>query len=79
MTLEDNILSSYGGIDRNNLLQVLPVFDTESGIDPLIFSPYYTPETLSHALVETFEYFTVLSLNCQSLSAKFDKIHYVYF
>ena len=61
-------------MDRNNLLQILPVFDTESGIDPLIFSPYYTPETLSHALAETFEYFTVLSLNCQSLSAKFDKI-----
>ena len=65
-SLEEIILSNYGGISKNNLSNIL-ITDID---DPLIHSPYCTPEDMCTALKDKHRDFTILSLNCQSLQAK---------
>ena len=61
MSLEQSVFCSYGGVNRNNLLKVLIQNDIDNIDSSVLFSPYYTP-------------FTILTLNCQSLNAKFDEV-----
>ena len=69
-SLEEIILSNYGGISKNNLSNIL-ITDID---DPLIHSPYCTPEDMCTALKNKHRDFTILSLNCQSLQAKYNQL-----
>ena len=74
MSLEHSILCSYGGVDKNNLLKVLIQNDIDNIDSSVVFSPYYTPDTAVTVLSEYSDSFTILTLNCQSLNAKFDEL-----
>jgi hypothetical protein len=75
MVLEDIILANYGGLERNNLLDTLHLNMTEmDNIDFIVPSPYYSPDSFSENLGESLNKFTILSLNCQSIRAKFNNL-----
>ena len=44
MSLEESILNNFGGIKRNNLKDIIQFNMSESDIDCLVSSPYYSPE-----------------------------------
>ena len=71
-----DILNNFGGVDNNNLLNLVQmnIPDVED-INGFLSSPYFLPDELTQtALIDKSNYFTILSLNCQSLNAKFDQI-----
>ena len=70
---ENNILHNYGGLSSNNLLEKLNIPDLDK-LDFMISSPYLTPDRLVANLEDSDNYFTLFSLNCQSLNAKFDRL-----
>ena len=74
MTAEE-ILYNHGGEKYKNLLEMLHLYfpDTENiyNISP---SSYYSCDAVIKKLNQNMNQFTVLSLNCQSLGAKFDKL-----
>ena len=60
---------------NNDFVQVLKLKLPEiSDIASLISSPYYSSDNLITTLKDKAKHFTVLSLNCQSLNAKFDAL-----
>jgi len=71
-SLDSTILNNYGGLDHNSLLNRIAsddYFNEESGFD-LQQSAYYTSDDLNL----NDSKFTVISLNCQSLRAKYNSI-----
>ena len=74
--LSEQILVNYGGIEQNNLMHIIQEHITEiDNISNLQSSIYVSNNDLQAKLNVFNDNFTVLSLNCQSLPAKFDKIH----
>ena len=73
--LESEILKNFGGASVNNLKNVLQNTD---GIDYEIrtfdHSPYFDSYSIDKALCPNTEKFTILSINIQSINAKFDKL-----
>ena len=67
----DDILDSYGGKDIHDLCQVLNSSIDNEENSYMSKSPYYTLESVSSALKENKGNFTILSLNAQSIRAKF--------
>ena len=70
MALDELILSNFGGKAKNNLLNMLP----EDAMS-ILESPYYATDDISTFFGNKFNQFLILSLNCQSLNAKFDRIN----
>ena len=69
------ILDKFKGSIKHDLLQILQINVNDlDAPDNLISSPYYSPVELENKLKDTSEFLSVLSLNCQSLNAKFDEI-----
>ena len=76
MSSQNSILNQYGGPENNSLLHILRSDEENSDEEPVVFehSRYVDLESL----VEEFEInkniFKVMSLNCQSLTAKIDQL-----
>jgi len=70
------VLDSFGGLDQNSLLnQLLVQADSADEIEPIPQSMYYNLDDFSISLTESStQDFTIVSLNSQSLRAKFDQI-----
>ena len=75
VSLEERVLSNYGGIMKNDLLNNLDFNISEiENIDNIYVSPYYSPEETAIRLKDKFNEFSIVSLNCQSLNAKYDQL-----
>ena len=74
---ESEILERFGGVDRNNLNNMLASDDLDSEIDFSSYSPYVTQEGLPNYIGDDKNKFSIFSLNCQSINAKYDKIKVV--
>ena len=71
----DEILRNTGGRSKNNLNEILNNFtDTDIEIDTFSESPYIDIDSLSEQLNPHTKKFSVLSVNIQSINAKFDKL-----
>ena len=70
-----NVLQTQGGLNGNSLIDILGAMHTEDE-EPIIFenSVYLDNQALIDALRSKQNVFKVLSLNCQSLYAKFDQL-----
>ena len=75
LVTSDNILNSYGGRVMNDLNEIILGNDQQNyETDISISSQYVTLSQLPAAVQEYSNGFSVLSLNCQSINAKFDVI-----
>ena len=73
-TLENDILSNYGGIVRNSLNELLSnKEDFDYAISIASDSPYVDRENIANYLKSHTHNFTVLDLNIQSINSKFDE------
>ena len=71
----DEILRNVGGKSGNDLNEILNNFaDTDFEIDTFSESPYIDIDSLSEQLIPHTNKFSVLSVNIQSINAKFDKL-----
>ena len=71
-------MKNFGGIRKNNLTNVMeqpPGNDTDE-IENIKFipSPYYSRDKFISVLHGKNDEFCILSLNCQSIHAKFDRL-----
>ena len=74
--LEETILRNYGGVDINSLQNKIDFqLDDETDNTPnfTISSPYFDMDEMMHFIEINRNKFKILSLNCQSLNAKFDE------
>ena len=68
-----NILSNFGGLEANSFLKVLGIDNEENNeINITNPSPYYSLEQFVDYIHTLKDKFVVLSLNIQSINAKFD-------
>ena len=80
MSTETDILATIGGLHNNSLNHILNADvagkneDIDSEITTIKHSPYLNNSEFSKILKENQLQFCVLSLNIQSLNAKFDKL-----
>ena len=66
------ILNQFGGYKPNDLNEKLSLYDEEPNETPTIsLSPYLTNAMIPNYLKDYGHSFTVMSLNCQSINAKF--------
>ena len=71
----DETLRNIGGKSKNDLNEILNNFtDTDFEIDIFSESPYIDINSLSEQLIPHTKKFSVLSVNIQSINAKFDKL-----
>ena len=71
----DEILRNIGSKSKNDLNEISNNFtDTDFEIDTYSESPYIDIDSLSVQLISHTKKFSVLSLNIQSINAKFDKL-----
>ena len=74
-SLEETILLNYGGYKNNNLLEILQLNDFDIEYNECFSpSPYHVPASVIATIKQKPKTFTVISLNCQSINAKFDKL-----
>jgi hypothetical protein len=73
---DNDILSSYGGLERNCLLNITNQDEdnNEEGFSEFHNSPYYSTDQFTNITHTLSPSFTVLSLNCQSLNSKYNSI-----
>lgn len=69
--LEDEILRYFGGVENNNLINKISSQDDEQEPQVYVHSPYFDSSNILDALLPLRDEFTILSLNVQSLNAKF--------
>ena len=70
-----DILKNFGGINRNNLNELLQnPEDLDNAISIVSESPYIDPNNVTDYLKSFTEHFSVLGINIQCLNAKFDKL-----
>ena len=77
MTIEEHILRHFGGFEQNSLLHLLNEEHShlEQGmLDVLQLSPYTDEYSLTSVIKFKQHDFKIISLNCQSLSAKIDNL-----
>ena len=73
--LNDGLLRNIGGKSKNDLNEILNIFtDTDFEIETFSKSPYIDIDFLSEQLSPHTKKFSVLSVNIQSINAKFDKL-----
>ena len=71
----DSILNQFGGYKPNDLNEKLSLYDEETNEIPTIsLSPYLTNAMIPNYLKDYGHSFTVMSLNCQSINAKFGQL-----
>ena len=71
----DEILRNIGGKSKSHLNGILDNFtDTDFEIDTFSESPYIDIDSLSEQLIPHTKKLSVLSVNIQSINAKFDKL-----
>ena len=72
---DDDILRNFGGVSQNNLNSLMESFESDTNeISLSSFSPYKLMEEIPVYFKDYKTNFTILTLNCQSLNAKIDKI-----
>lgn len=72
---QNDLLRGLGGTQNNDLNYLLKSDeDSEDEIKTFVQSNYYDWDGLKDVLISCKENFTILSLNCQSINAKIDKI-----
>ena len=81
MSTEEYVLRKYGGVNNNSLNQVLNLVNNndrdESEIEDfniIKHSPYVNNNEFISFCIERRKHFTILSLNIQSIHAKFDQL-----
>ena len=78
MITEEKILSNFGGVEKNNLNYIISngtLFnDNDDDNITLLPSPYCSLDETVMVLNDKSPNFIILSLNCQSINAKFDQI-----
>ena len=80
MIFEEAILGNCGGLAKNNLNTVIEQYiNTEDYIISLPISSYYSHDQIPTLLSKKVHRFTTLTLNCQSLNSKFDKLSLLIF
>ena len=71
----DEIFRNIGAKSKNDLNEILNNFtDTDFEIDTFSESPYIDIDSLSEQLIPHTKKFAALSVNIQSINAKFDKL-----
>ena len=70
-------LEYCGGIENNSLWHLLNAQNNNIDDEPEIIkhSPYYNDHSLNNLFLKKGNIFNILSLNCQSINAKFDQIN----
>ena len=68
------ILEEFGGSARNDLNSVLSSNNIDDDIDLSSYSPYLTIKQLPNYVSQITKEFSIFTLNCQSINAKFDQI-----
>ena len=66
------ILEEFGGSARNDLNSVLSSNNIDDDIDLSSYSPYLTIKQLPNYVSQITKEFSIFTLNCQSINAKFD-------
>ena len=69
-----NILEPYGGSINNDLINVMGNINEEEEINMTHMSPYYAIDSLPLKAKNGDRQFTLLSLNSQSIHAKFSSL-----
>ena len=73
--MDDDILKQYGGRKPNDLNDLLHSFhDSENEIPTMHHSQYYEWEGMRDIMITNKDNFSLLSINIQSIRAKFDKL-----
>ena len=70
----DDILKKFGGCYANDLVNLFDPDNDEDEPVSITHSPYYSTEDMQHSLKKFGSDFTVLTLNAQSVNAKFSEI-----
>ena len=73
--MDSVILENVGGLHSHSLAHILNVDNTDDAkeLNIIKHSPYFDQKKILKILKEENENFTVLSLNVQSINAKFDQ------
>ena len=72
---DDEYLKQYGGSQKNDLNRLLHTFqDSDDEVTTMQHSHYYEWEGLRDIMISSKGNFSLLSLNIQSIRAKFDKL-----
>ena len=73
-TVENDVLQHFGGVNKNNLNELLShPDDLDNAISTVSDSPYVTRDNIVDYLKAHIHTFSVLNLNIQSINAKFDE------
>ena len=79
MTNNQNVLEHFGGVNANSLCQLLNINDDNDHQDDepniMQISSYYDDDSLNNLFKDKVNSFSILSLNCQSINAKFDQLN----
>ena len=70
----EQILRNFGGVDSNSLEKIINFLDGDYEIDTIKHSPYFTIDNLPSNLKRNNSNLVALSLNAQSLRAKFSSL-----
>ena len=68
----DTVLKNHGGANGKNFAEIINEGQDEDEVNIIRHSPYYVPSNLPSDLANKDNSFSVLSLNAQSLFAKFN-------
>ena len=79
MSDDEELLMQFGGLQRNSLNYLLNSHNDKHDLnnielETIKHSSYYGDQKLSNELISNPNYFNILSLNCESLNAKFDQL-----
>jgi len=73
--ISERILQNFGGMNNNNLINIIDNADTDNSEPNVVkMSYYYDPSTMKNAVSAMKDKFSILSLNIQSLNAKFNNL-----
>ena len=79
MTNNQNVLEHFGGVNANSLCQLLNNNDDNDHQDDepnsMQISSYYDDDSLNNLFKDKENSFSIPSLNCQSINAKFDQLN----
>ena len=73
----DKILHAFGGCMENDLANLIDADEENGEIKVINHSPYYSLETVPQLLRNPENSFTMLSLNVQSINAKFSQLEII--
>ena len=74
--ISNDILQPIGGVTKHDLNEILRCSQFRDEDFPTIIarSPYYDDESFDSLLIQNLDKFSILSLNIQSINAKFDDL-----